>query len=997
MARGDPKGNRPKSGRLSGKFHRLVDEMKLFHRESRHRHKGDDAVSSSKSPPVPGDSNAIVAKRPPSSHNPVSSANLSVQTTITFDEPLNYSYSRTYETSPLLQPTERLCQGLLRRIDHCCHELITRKDSTAMDYAAGSDADKPLRFEIQIDIVRGWSEVWASRNFKSYQKQRLSAEAAKEIILSTHYIIGLFLRHHDDGFVWKDGPVRDDPSQDPETYDHRPGRVQPLSCVPRFFFIEKSQSFESIPGYTLKFSLTNQNQGQKPPEWHRTVEINSTQTSPLNSIGAERLFFKAAYILEELFRVQRQTFEDHHRSCVTSDGCNICRQHDEDGLKLQLHLVNNLGPQFTYMERVVNCKCNLFFQSQAQACLDFVNKVETELLRIRDEADDEINGINDLEFRIIELRGRSWSLDKPLVFTLNPATPYSKRNVEAILDRLQAGVASILQGNAISVRMTAYKRGHFILDKTFVAREPLQPAEHKKLKSPGRPKAYVLDRLRQRIVRDIETICKDTCTLDDAEDEAEPASVAPLTVEKQSEPVQVPDAVTQPDGLNPAPATPRHSPERARVSSSSKPGSPVAEDKAAVEETVNVPVEEHKETTDKPVEEPQKEPARVSAEQPDQETERGHEEEHEREDKGEPGSVQQPSVAITSPDTGARAFPLVSGLTEFGEPKAGGSEGPNEEGTLRPGGYESTNDSRSEQPSDLIYFDTTELGSTEQITVVLPKDEPEPKPGPERDESPTPSLVHGEGPSPDSSLLITPKVSKFNAEVDTSKDKVVDSDAESLGSDTGKRLFKSDSMPSPTLRRVARRSVPSPLHQDDNVHAQSGLGISISPVAAEAEKSQDASAPEHKLGDTATATATGTTPHPEKVDISPQDGKEEAEPPSSGDKPEESPTAQGFAQSKSDFAFSSPRTITPESARDDDEDEEDEEEDRPKPLPGEADPEDVDDFGDLEDVPPSPETRPRSSHGSAGYVGFHEQRFSKINLQIALLRTPPTSSYGGDD
>ncbi|KAI1082788.1 hypothetical protein F5B20DRAFT_597039 [Whalleya microplaca] len=1071
--------HRSKSGLFSGNLKSLVGDMKFFKRSSRRRERREGGeTSSSRSTPVSGStpvlestpvperpSTITTEKKPISSRSPRSAASLSVQVTITFDEPLNYSYTRNYETSPSLQPTERLCQGLLRRIDHCCHELITRKDSTAMDYAAGNDVDKPLRFEIQIDIIRGWTEIWASRTFKSYQKQRLSAESARDIILSTHHIIGLFLRCHDDGFVWKDGPVRENPSQEQETYSQRPGKVQPMSCVPRSFFLEKSQSFESIPGYTIKFALTSKNQRCKPPEWHRTIEVNSNQTSPLNSIGAESLFFKASYALEGLFKLQREVFDDHHRSCVSSDGCKLCRQHDDNDLKLQLSLVNNLGPQFPHLERTVSCKGTPFSQSQAQDCLDFVNMVETDLLKVRDEADHMINGINDLEFRITELRSRGWALEEPLVFPLNPISPYSQRDTEAILDRLQAGVASVLRGNATSVRMQAYKRGHFILDKTFVTREPLELVESKKTKASRKPQSYVLDRLRQRIERDIDIICKDTCTLDDSDDEAETPSKAPVTVAQQSVPDQHLDTATPLIRVNTATSASQHTSEQVQGSLYTQPSLKIAEDTESVRKPVDVPVEEHVELKEKPlVEETEslrksvnipveehgelknklfveltKKLVRGPVEQPERETEEGHEEEP-NEKPGEsyttstPGPIRKPSTSIFCSNTGARAFPLVPGLDEYSDLRR----------TVQTVStrvipitiFDSLIIGEPEQPSDSTSIHTAELRNKERVIATRPKGEPEPGkeleqpreagPKPERAQertyesprvSPAPSLVFGGGHSPASSLLITPKVYGSNAEVGIFKNNTVDSDGESIRSDTGKKLFKRASTPSPTLRRVGLRAAPSPLHQDDSLHEANGLGIldgdilprpedsqvltqipdRAPPAVPDTERILDAPTPENKPGnDNTTGTTVGVSSDLSKTNIIlPQDKREQTEESSSSDKVEvpshaEHTDADGnmhhsaeFSQSKPDFAFSSPPDITPEGSFGDD--------GHAKPSITVANPDPSEDL--VDDIPPSPQLPPLT-HSSAGYLGFHEQRFSGINFRSALMRTPPGSSHG---
>lgn len=658
MASDTPK-RKPKSGALPGKFRTFVSDMKKFKIHRRDRKKSDGESESDRVmtdpvfvPPAPQAPEARTVSAP----NSLFVGNLAVQVTVTFDEPLSYSYSRTYEASPSLQATETLCQGLLRRIDHCCYEMITRKDATAMEYAAASGPDKPLRFEIQIDIIRGWSEIWASRTFKSYQKQPLTAEAASQIILSTHYIVGLFLRRHDDGFVWKGGPVRDDPSQELGKFPHRAGRVQPMSCVPRFYFLERPQTFESIPGYSINFSFTSRCQRRKQPEWHTTVEVNSHQTAPLNSIGAESLFFEASYALEGALRAERHAFEAVHRLCASVDGCKNCRHHDNDGLELKVSIQNNLGPQFPDLERTIHCSSNLSFHSDVQNCFSFVKRVESALSRTRDDADDTISRMNDLEFRVTELRGRGWSLDEPLIFVLGPFKSFSQRTVSAMLDRIQAGVADVLRNNAISVRMTAHKRGHFILDKTLVAREPIELGGHSKAKSARKSKAYVIDRLRQRIERDIQMVCKDTLALDDIEREIR-ASEREACVKSPAS--QDEDVDADADVVTSSTSEFEVSESASNISMDQRDDSTYPSTNAETSLAASI----SKSNTDEET---------PACEIPDSETP-GTEGLTTSSDT-RPESVRRTSEPIHCSNTGSRAFPLVPGLDDYIEPDSSGFE-----------------------------------------------------------------------------------------------------------------------------------------------------------------------------------------------------------------------------------------------------------------------------------------------------------------------------------
>ncbi|KAI1143581.1 hypothetical protein F5Y05DRAFT_157966 [Hypoxylon sp. FL0543] len=1024
-----------KSGPLPGKFRSFVHDMKRFRIHRRERKKSQEPMPEPTSVPETPQTHDTPETKPvssPRSSLPVA-ANLAVQVTITFDEPLSYSYTRNYEASPALQATEALCQGLLRRVDHCCHELITRKDSTAMEYAAASGEDKPLRYEIQIDIIRGWSEIWASRVYKSYQKQLLSAEGAREIIISAHHIVGMFLRHHDEGFVWKDGPVRDDPLEEQGKFPHRAGRVQPLSCVPRSYFLEKSQSFESVPGYTINFSFTSRCQRRKPPEWHTTVDVSSSQTAPLNSIGAENLFFESSYALEGVLRSERQAFEKVHGLCVSLDGCKDCRHHDNDGLDLHFAIMNNLGPQFPGLERTIHCNSNLSFHSDAQKCLTFVKKVETALGQVRDATDDTISRMNDLEFRITELRGLGWSLDEPLVFLLDSSHTYSRRCVEAVLDRIQAGVADTLRGNAISVRMTAHKRGHFILDKTFVAREPFETTEKKKTKSARKSKAYVLDRLRQRVERDIAMICKDTLTLDDGEEENGKASKGVCVLEQTL--THDADISTSTSGAETSESLSKDATEQ-REESARPWSSPTTSVSKSMIEDYNL--------------------ACAAASSGDTE--------HEVSQPPSPSKYRPPipirrssMTAIICPLTGARSFPLLPKLDGYVEPESS-SLHVNSEEPIR------VDPRRMYSAPAIPKMTANETSECEGRRPVTPSKGEEPESAAvyaHSIASSTPSLDFGGRSSPESSLLITPKTHSLSREVDYPKHAVVDSDDEEgrnsvrFGVEAQPDLPKSVSFPSPTLRHAGKPITSSPLRVSQTLQEQSDSTVletndDLSQDSAEvASPNPDHEDPSNNIEAVQSLDVfTTEIDHPEvfsstdladrqalnttKTEAEPQISKEEintnlppneigtpspAKQPGTSEANENEPEseddcheadANDFAQSKPDFIFSSPPAATPEvfSENEDEDENQDENVDSPsstvpRPLYMSPDPSwdpdtDTDTDGDASPSPPPrrPLHTQRSSFGSAGMLGFHEQMFGSLSLRAALMRSRPGSSYG---
>ncbi|KAH7035325.1 uncharacterized protein B0I36DRAFT_360713 [Microdochium trichocladiopsis] len=690
---------------------------------------------------------------------------LAVHVSLTFEEPLDFSYSRIYEGSPAFRASDAVCQALLRRVDHCCQELITRKDPIALDRTnVGDGTGKPLRFEICTDIIRG-SETWASRTYKSYQKQPLTGEAAREVTLSAHQIIGLFMRQHDDGFVWKDGPFREEPLPAQETFPYRPGRVQPLTCVPRNLFLEKPQSFERIPGYSVQIEITSQNHLPKPREWQKTIEINSTQATPLDAALGEDLFFETSYAVEGILRTARKAFIQRHLSCTSSRRCARCRPHEGDGLELKITVTNNIGPRFEHLNRTIRSNLGGFLVDiDSDETIDMLNSLGSACYTLRDELDQRINARTDIELTITELRGRGWTLDEPLHFTIGTEKSHCRRDTEAILDRVQTGLASVLRGNALKVRMTAHKRGHFIMDKTLVAREPFEAAAGsplsgqitKRPKPNDKSREQVVERLQKQINKDIDMVTLDTLTVVEPEEEPE---TKPLQRTAYANAIDTAETV----------AGARQAVTIGTIASPKKlhdePLSPGRTKRAnTIGSLLSIPLlerDDHQAAA----------PLSISDTNVTDETDR-------------PSLLRQSTRAIRDPDTGARAFPLV--------PPAGKYSGVDETS------LDLHEDPRVQRGSDV---GTTLTATDNSLTPS------------------TPSLVGADGPSTTSSIIITPRVheSLRRSSRETRKtESVVSSEVSSTS------LRREDSASSRGFVAVPRlqtassghKSTPSPLHNE---------------------------------------------------------------------------------------------------------------------------------------------------------------------------------------
>lgn len=452
-------------------------------------------------------------------------APLQVKLTLRFlDSVVRSVFHRTYSSSQSLVPTDRLCRGLLRRIEHCGEELITRKDSGALTSTQCLlKGPKDLRFEISFEIYRrDHSGVWAERALRSYQKQPLTSASAMDILRSTHNIIGIFLKRHDNHFRWIDEPSQEYFPEQPATF--KPSLTGPLNlaCVPRSRFIESTQKWEALPGYTLEITLESRDTSRPHPDIKRILKVDSTQTAPLNLSLAEDLSWQAYRAVEDALDLRKHAFDVEHASCEAVDGvpdCG-CQHFVQDALKVELRSVNNLGPTYEHLCRNIQSRLRLFKHPTGQDCDEFVNMVRACFQELRDRTDEKLNMLNDFDFRISELIGHGWRVENPTRFIIDGKQSYTRRSIEALLDRIRTGVGDVLRGHDVAIRMIAYKRGHLILDKALISRNHQESPDPSASRAHGDEQTLFIAQLKARIQEDIDMICKDTCSLEDIPEDA---------------------------------------------------------------------------------------------------------------------------------------------------------------------------------------------------------------------------------------------------------------------------------------------------------------------------------------------------------------------------------------------------------------------------------------------------------------------------------------------
>ncbi|KAH6853812.1 hypothetical protein B0I37DRAFT_420889 [Chaetomium sp. MPI-CAGE-AT-0009] len=436
---------------------------------------------------------------------------LVVHVDVRFTDPVIRSrYYRSYGSSSGFQATNRICRGLVRRIERCSEEFITRKDSGALEmFNSDTYERKSQRFEMTFRIMRRGMGEWAERTYRSYQKQPLTVAHTKEVMLAVHWMIGLFLRRHDESFQWLNCPAPEVDLEGSETTI--PSQDGPLSLlsIPRSRFIEASQVFEFVPGYSIEIYFQSRNPHRRVPTFERRTRVTSIQTTPLTLFLSEDMLWKALQFANQALDSKKQQFDHHLR-----DHRELGLTHlQDDTLELSLRVQNHLGPAYNHVQRSIKSKLALFRDPDAQDCATFLSNVERYLSHIRDETDAILSGTNDFEVRISELKGVGWTLREPAKFTLGPSASYGRRTIQAALDRIQTGVGDVIRGHNIAIHISAQKRGHLVLDKAIVAHEKHGNPKETFASREDAQVAFV-ERLKARVQTDMDKIFEDSCSID---------------------------------------------------------------------------------------------------------------------------------------------------------------------------------------------------------------------------------------------------------------------------------------------------------------------------------------------------------------------------------------------------------------------------------------------------------------------------------------------------
>ncbi|KAK1711296.1 LOW QUALITY PROTEIN: hypothetical protein BDP67DRAFT_518751 [Colletotrichum lupini] len=450
---------------------------------------------------------------------------------IRFQPSLDLTYERQYQSSYGFEPNDQLCQALIRRLTHCSHELLTRRDSTALERTIPQIGEgKPLRFELTYQIYRGGPEPWATKTFSSYQKYPMDKPFAMEIARSTDRIIGSFMKLHD---KWTQGRTRERSSSELEILKPLSNPVS-LLHVPQSRFIDATQDWEFVPGYEITLSFRSR---CKQREWQRTITLKSMQSSPLTLSHGEDMAWVLSTAMQRALDARKMAFDRHHRqSRDRFDFLDESHHSEQNAVHVGFQIRNQLGLDHRHLRRELDSNLLLFEHPEGLDCDH----------QLQHAFEAELNEMDDLRVTVYELSGRGWKTEKPFAVCLDSTACYSRRTVKAILDRVQTGVADILGGNDISITLM---RGHL----TLVARSPYYATGQRQDED---PETNFLSKLKSRIQSDIALVVKDTCALYDSQPQnirvvERPVPAANDPAEMEALPSSSPLPIPTPNGAVP--------------------------------------------------------------------------------------------------------------------------------------------------------------------------------------------------------------------------------------------------------------------------------------------------------------------------------------------------------------------------------------------------------------------------------------------------------------
>ncbi|UZP32766.1 hypothetical protein NXS19_000582 [Fusarium pseudograminearum] len=476
----------------------------LSRRKTRHSDVSESSIPPLASPPAS-----------PSPNQKGDKPSLRVHVDIKFEGLQSSEHVHDYEASSQLKATDRICQALLSRLQHCSSELITRHDSNALDPLRKPHRDvKPLRYRITYLVERD-GVVLVEKSLRSFQEYELTHDDAREVVAATDRIIGLFLVRHDPGFQWSESVESESASLETETFRPCTGRPQSMACIPRSHFVHDSQKFEFVSGYTIELFLRSRCATRYPESRNASIKIDSHQPSPLPLLLGEELTTRVSNLIIDPVDAWKRKFDKRHKSCAGLEGSGGCSHIEDGAVDIMVKVRNHIGPDYTYLSHRIQTSKVLFNDHNGRDFDEFANQVKAKLEKARDLTDKSMRSLDDLVLTIHELRGKAWAVHEPFTVRLDPTITYCRQTMEAVMERLQTGISNVLEHHEDALAtMTVHKRGHLIFDGFLDGAGGDDTVHFEKFATPDLERKALEAHLKERIRSDITMLCRDTCAVD---------------------------------------------------------------------------------------------------------------------------------------------------------------------------------------------------------------------------------------------------------------------------------------------------------------------------------------------------------------------------------------------------------------------------------------------------------------------------------------------------
>ncbi|KAF4455486.1 hypothetical protein F53441_2276 [Fusarium austroafricanum] len=486
----------------------LSSAKRRFPLLSRRRNRHSD-VSESSIPPLSSPPSS------PSLSQKFAKPGLRVHVQVKFESPQTSEHIRDYEASSQLKATDRICQALLSRLQHCSSELITRHDSNALDPLRKPHRDvKPLRYRITYRVERD-GLILVEKSLRSFQEYELTHDDAREVVAATDRIIGLFLVRHDPGFQWSESVESEAASPETETFRPCTGRPQSMACIPRSHFVHDSQKFEFVSGYSVELFLRSRCATRYPENRNASIKIDSRQPSPLPLLLGEELTTRVSNLIIDPVDAWKRKFDKRHKTCAGLEGSGGCSHIEDGAVDIMVKVRNHIGPDYTYFSHRIQTSKVLFNDHNGRDFDEFANQVKAKLEKARDMTDKSMHSMDDFTLTVWELRGKNWSVHEPLMVRLDPTVTYCRQTIEAVMERLQTGISNVLEHHEDALAtMTVHKRGHLIFDGFLDGAGGDDSVHYEKYATPDLERKALEAHLKERIRSDITMLCRDTCAID---------------------------------------------------------------------------------------------------------------------------------------------------------------------------------------------------------------------------------------------------------------------------------------------------------------------------------------------------------------------------------------------------------------------------------------------------------------------------------------------------